>query len=99
MGRLFTELEWWRGLGFRLDRLPGSGRHEGEPGCAVHAALDAGTLDPGRVENRRKLLREQEFLRRKVDPKAQREQREQWKKIHRAARQKYQQREKDGGKR
>ncbi len=74
-------------------------RHEGEPGCAVQAALDAGTLDQGRVENRRKLLREQEFLRRKVNPEARKEQKEQWKQIHRAARQKYEQREKDGGKR
>jgi ribosome biogenesis GTPase len=77
----------------------GDCRHEGEPGCAVQAALEAGTLDPGRVESRRKLMREQEFLRRKVDPEARQEQKEQWKQIHRAARQKYQQREKDGGKR
>jgi len=77
----------------------GDCRHEGEPGCAVKAALDAGTLDPGRLENRRKLIREQEFLRRKVDPEARQEHKEQWKQIHRAARQKYRQREEDGGKR
>jgi ribosome biogenesis GTPase len=77
----------------------GDCRHEAEPGCAVLAALRAGTLDPARVENRRKLLREQEFLRRKVDPQARLEQKEQWKQIHRAARQKYQQRQRDGGKR
>ena len=77
----------------------GDCRHEAEPGCAVLAALRAGTLDAARVENRRKLLREQEFLRRKMDPEARQEQKEQWKLIHRAARQKYQQREKDGGKR
>ena len=74
-------------------------RHEGEPGCAVLAALDGGTLDAARLENRRKLMREQEFLRRKVDPEARQEQKEQWKKIQRAARQKYEQRQKDGGKR
>jgi ribosome biogenesis GTPase len=73
-------------------------RHEGEPGCAVRAALDAGTLDPARLENRRKLLREQEFLRRKLDPEARQKQKAQWKGIHRAARQKYQQRQRDGGK-
>jgi len=73
--------------------------HEREPGCAVQAALDAGTLDAARLENRRKLLREQEFLRRKVNPQAQSEYQEQWKLLHRAHRQKYQQREKDGGKR
>jgi len=44
--------------------------HENEPGCAVRAALSAGTLDEARFENRRKLLREQEFLRRKIDPAA-----------------------------
>ena len=44
--------------------------HEGEPGCAVQAAVSAGTLDEARLENRRKLLREQEFLRRKIDPEA-----------------------------
>ena len=77
----------------------GDCRHEGEPGCAVQAALDAGTFDWRRVENRRKLLREQEFLRRKVDPEARQEQKEQWKQIHRAQRQKYQQRQRDGGKR
>ena len=77
----------------------GDCRHEREPGCAVQAALDVGTLDPARFENRRKLMREQEFLRRKVDSEARQEQKEQWKQIHQAARQKYAQREKDGGKR
>ena len=73
-------------------------RHEGEPGCAVLAAVSAGTLDAARLENRRKLLREQEFLRRKVDPEARLEHKELWKKMHRAQRQKYEQRAKDGGK-
>jgi ribosome biogenesis GTPase / thiamine phosphate phosphatase len=77
----------------------GDCRHEGEPGCAVLAALSAGTLDEARLENRRKLMREQEFLQRKVDPEARQEQKEQWKQMHRAQRQKYQQRQKDGGKR
>jgi ribosome biogenesis GTPase / thiamine phosphate phosphatase len=77
----------------------GDCRHEGEPGCAVQAALDAGTLERARLENRRKLLREQEFLRRKVDPEARQEHKDQWKLLHRAQRQKYEQRKKDGGKR
>jgi ribosome biogenesis GTPase / thiamine phosphate phosphatase len=77
----------------------GDCKHEREPGCAVMAAVEAGTLDVQRVENRRKLLKEQEFLRRKVDPEARQEQKEQWKKVHRAVRKMYQQREKDGGKR
>ncbi len=33
-------------------------RHEGEPGCAVQAAIDAGDLDAGRVTHMRKLERE-----------------------------------------
>ncbi len=77
----------------------GDCRHEAEPGCAILAALSAGTLDPGRVENRRKLLREHEFFQRKIDPEARQEQKELWKQIHRAARQKYQQRQRDEGKR
>ncbi len=73
--------------------------HEGEPGCAVLAAINAGTLEAARLENRRKLLREQEFLQRKVDPEARQEHKELWKKMYRAQRQKYEQRAKDGGKR
>jgi ribosome biogenesis GTPase / thiamine phosphate phosphatase len=73
-------------------------RHEGEPGCAVLAAVGAGELDGARLENRRKLLREQEFLQRKIDPEARQEHKELWKKMHRAQRQKYEQRAKDGGK-
>jgi len=73
-------------------------RHEGEPGCAVLQAVSAGVLDAARLENRRKLLREQEFLQRKVDPEARQEHKDLWKKMHRAQRQKYEQRSKDGGK-
>jgi ribosome biogenesis GTPase len=58
-------------------------RHEAEPGCAVQTALKAGTLDAARLENRRKLLREQEFLRRKVDPEAQEQWKNQMKSLHR----------------
>lgn len=73
-------------------------RHEGEPGCAVLAAISAGVLDAARLENRRKLLREQEFLLRKIDPETRQEHKELWKKMHRAQRQRYEQRAKDGGK-
>ena len=45
-------------------------RHAGEPGCAVRRALEAGGLDPGRLESYHKLQREQEFRRRKTDRKA-----------------------------
>ena len=51
-------------------------RHEAEPGCAGQAALRTGTLDLARLENHRKLLREQGFLRRKMDPKARSEEKQ-----------------------
>ncbi|HYL86285.1 MAG TPA: ribosome small subunit-dependent GTPase A, partial [Candidatus Angelobacter sp.] len=77
----------------------GNCRHEGEPGCAVQQAVETGTLDLARLENWRKVLREQAFLQRKMDPEARQEQKEYWKTVHRAQRQKYQQRQRDGGKR
>lgn len=64
-------------------------RHEAEPGCAVLAAIDDGTLDSGRLENYRKLKREQQFLDRRQDAAAQAEQKKLWKRLHRAARQHY----------
>jgi len=72
--------------------------HTTEPGCAVQAAIAEGRLDQNRLENQRKLEREQEFLRRKVDPAAQKQEKERVKLLHRGARQKYDQRRKDGGK-
>src|SRR6266853_3778910 len=64
----------------------GDCRHEAEPGCAVRAALGTGRLDPARVENRRKFLREQEFLRRKMDPQARQEEKQRTKQVHRQQR-------------
>jgi ribosome biogenesis GTPase len=34
-------------------------RHESEPGCAVQAAIAAGTLDPDRLRRQRKLAAEE----------------------------------------
>jgi ribosome biogenesis GTPase / thiamine phosphate phosphatase len=73
--------------------------HTTEPGCAVQAAIVEGRLDESRLENQRKLEREQQFVRRKVDPEAEKQEKERVKLIHRGARQKYDQRRKDGGKR
>ena len=73
--------------------------HTTEPACAVQAAIAEGRLDQNRLENQRKLEREQEFLRRRIDPAAQKQEKERVKLIHRGARQKYDQRRKDGGKR
>ncbi|MGC1385395.1 MAG: ribosome small subunit-dependent GTPase A [Candidatus Acidiferrales bacterium] len=55
--------------------------HETEPGCAVRAAVADGSLDAARLENRRKLLREQEFLRRKVDPESRAEEKKRVKRL------------------
>ena len=73
----------------------GDCRHEGEPGCAVQAALSAGTLDPARLENRRKLLREQEFLRRKLDPEARAEHNQRIKQLMRGVREMYRYKKRD----
>src|SRR6267154_1982702 len=74
----------------------GDCRHEGEPGCGVQAALSAGTLDPARLENRRKLMREQEFLRRKVDPEARQDWKNRVKSLHQEVKRMYESRKKDG---
>lgn len=68
-------------------------RHETEPGCAVQAAVQAGTLNLARLENQRKLIREQEFLRRKVDPEARSEEKQRIKRLTREARKIYQRQE------
>ena len=44
--------------------------HEGEPGCAVAEAVEAGTLDPDRVDHYRRLAREAAFEERKRDKAA-----------------------------
>lgn len=49
-------------------------RHASEPGCAVIAAADAGTLPPARLESYRKLQGEQAFLATQQDERARIEQ-------------------------
>ena len=94
------ELQLWDAAGGVLqafpdvDSLAGQCRfrncgHESEPGCAVQAALSAGTLDAARLENRRKLAREQEFLRRKMDPEARQEYKQRIRRLHRGVREIY----------
>lgn len=75
----------------------GDCRHEGEPGCAVLAALSNGTLDAARLENRRKLLREQEFLRRKVDPETRQDWKNRVKSLHREVKRMYESRKRGRG--
>lgn len=59
-------------------------RHEGEPGCAVRAAIAAGTVTEDRLESQRKMEREAAHAERKVDPRAQAAERKRWKALHKA---------------
>ncbi len=59
-------------------------RHEGEPGCAVRAAVDDGRLSQDRLASHRKLEREVAHSDRKGDPRARAEERRKWKSIHKA---------------
>jgi ribosome biogenesis GTPase len=45
-------------------------RHEGEPGCAVQAAIDDGSLDAGRLASHHKLEAERRWLERRIDVRA-----------------------------
>jgi ribosome biogenesis GTPase len=62
--------------------------HRGEPGCAVDAAIQKGQLQRERLGNHRKLQAELRFQERKIDPQVARQDKEKWKKIHRAMRHK-----------
>lgn len=61
--------------------------HRTEPGCAIQAALATGTLDLDRWQSYQKLQREQAYAARKADPRLARQEKSQWKKIHRQVRQ------------
>jgi len=60
--------------------------HAGEPGCAVRAALDAGALEPSRLDSYRKLLRELEHLERRLDVRAQSQRRKEYRRMARSRR-------------
>ena len=68
--------------------------HATEPGCAVQAAIHAGSLDLERLENWRKLQREQQFLRRKIDAEARQNEKRRIKQLMRGVREMYRDREK-----
>ena len=59
-------------------------RHETEPGCAVVAAVEGGTLDASRFTSYRKLQRELRAIEVKADVRLQIEERRKWKLIHRS---------------
>lgn len=55
--------------------------HETEPGCAIRAALEDGTLDRERWESYLKLQRELEHLERRLDKRAQADERRRWRAV------------------
>jgi len=59
----------------------GNCSHNGEPGCAIAAAVTDGSLEPDRLENWRKLQRETAHHERRVDALARAEERRKWKAI------------------
>jgi ribosome biogenesis GTPase len=67
-------------------------RHEGEPGCAVAAALEDETLDPARFRNFTKMRREVEHLEREQNTLARLEEKRRWKRIHQSMKKMYKQR-------
>lgn len=60
--------------------------HTNEPGCAVRASLEDGSLDPGRWRSYQKLRKEAAFHERKEDRAAREAHRRQWIAVHKAAR-------------
>ncbi len=69
-------------------------RHEAEPGCAVTAAIEDGTLDAGRYESYKKLQKEIAYLARRQNESLQREETKKWKKISTEIRRVYKKRDK-----
>jgi ribosome biogenesis GTPase len=62
----------------------GNCSHNGEPGCAIAAALADGSLEPDRLESWQKLVRESAHHERRVDALARAEERRKWKAIGKA---------------
>jgi ribosome biogenesis GTPase len=63
--------------------------HHDEPGCAVAAAVAAGTLPPERLASYHKLLREAEVAAMKSDARLRAEEERKWKIIHKSVRDVY----------
>ena len=59
--------------------------HHTEPGCAIKAALEDGSLDPGRLQSYRKLQRELRAIAAKTDVHVRNAERKKWKLISKAA--------------
>jgi ribosome biogenesis GTPase len=56
-------------------------RHETEPGCAVHAAVESGSLPPERLASYRKLKKEAAYFDRKLDARTSFNAKRRWKSI------------------
>lgn len=61
-------------------------RHQGEPGCAVEAAIAVGDLECARLHSYHKLQREQQWLDQRQDARASLNSKRRWKTIHKAMR-------------
>ena len=61
--------------------------HRNEPGCAVRAALEAGTLEPKRLENYYRMQKEIRHLEGRRDQKARQREKMKWKKLSKVQRQ------------
>ncbi|WP_236239355.1 ribosome small subunit-dependent GTPase A [Streptomyces sp. CC228A] len=74
VGQVFAEIEELAGRCRFHDCA-----HQAEPGCAVLAAVDGGTLPQRRLESYRKLLRENQYIVAKTDARMRAEMRREWK--------------------
>ncbi|MEE4542624.1 ribosome small subunit-dependent GTPase A [Streptomyces sp. V4-01] len=71
--------------------------HEAEPGCAVLAALEDGTLSHRRLDSYRKLLRENAWIASRTDQRLRAEMRREWKQRSAAGREMYERKRGGGG--
>lgn len=76
LGNLFEDIEE---LALRC-RFPDCA-HRTEPGCAIKDALDAGILEPGRLESYRKLQRELRSIAARSDARLRQDERRKWRQI------------------
>jgi ribosome biogenesis GTPase len=77
LGQAFDDIEQLAGECRFSDCL-----HQGEPGCAVGAAISSGRLDAARLESYRRLERELRYLETRHDARARSEQRKRWRSIN-----------------
>jgi ribosome biogenesis GTPase / thiamine phosphate phosphatase len=83
LGQVFSDIE-----ALASDCRFANCRHQEEPGCAVHAALTEGRLDPSRLKNYRKLQRELRAIAARADVRLRIEERRKWKVIQRTVKRK-----------